>query len=217
MILSEKSGSSSAVMTKELQSSMTPLEILQAFKDGNKRFVENRMIQKNYRHQMELTSKEQHPYAIVLGCIDSRKPTEIIFDKGIGDIFIARIAGNFANTDIIGSMEYACKLGGAKMILVLGHTDCGAIKGACDDIKLGNLTSLLENIKPAVEAVKGFEGKRNPSSPEFVNAVAKANIFLTMEKIKKQSPILNEMMAQGHILMVGCMYHLGTGVVEFYE
>jgi carbonic anhydrase len=205
------------VMTKELRDSMTPQEILQAFKDGNKRFVENRMVQKNYRYQMELASKEQHPNAIVLGCIDSRKPTEIIFDKGIGDIFIARIAGNFANTDIIGSMEFACKLEGAKVILVLGHTDCGAIKGACDDIKLGNLTSLLENIKPAVETVRGFEGKRNSNNPEFVNAVARQNIFLTMEKIKRQSPILNEMMKDGQILMVGCMYHLGTGLVEFYE
>ena len=196
---------------------MTPQDILQTFKEGNRRFLEGRKIQKNYRQQLEMTSTGQHPYAIVLGCIDSRKPTEIIFDKGIGDIFIARIAGNFANTDIIGSMEFACKLGGAKVILVLGHTDCGAIKGACDDVKLGNLTSLLEKIKPAVEAVKGFEGKRNSSHAEFVDAVAKQNVLLTIEKIKKQSPILNAMIAHGQILIVGCMYHLGTGLVEVYE
>ncbi len=217
MALQDTSEPPASVMTRELQNTMTPQEILQTFKEGNKRFVENRMVQKNYRYQMESTSSGQHPYAIVLGCIDSRKPTEIIFDKGIGDIFIARIAGNFANTDIIGSMEFACKLGGAKVILVLGHTDCGAIKGACDNVKLGNLTSLLRNIKPAVKAVKGFKGKRNSGNTEFVNAVAKENVFLTIEKIKKQSPILKKMIAQRRILIVGCMYHLGTGLVEFYE
>jgi carbonic anhydrase len=204
-------------MSSDLQESLTPIEILQRFKNGNKRFLEGKMLHRDYLKQVDITAAGQHPFAIVLSCIDSRKPTEIIFDKGIGDLFNARIAGNFVNTDILGSIEYACKVSGAKLILVIGHTDCGAIKSACNDVRLGNITALLANIKPAVNSVKGFNNERNSKNAAFVQAVAKENVLLAKAKILKQSSIIKEMVKKNQVIIACGMYSVKTGAVEFYD
>lgn len=206
-----------SVMTQDLQDAMTPDTILQKFKDGNQRFLNGTLLHRDYMQQVKQTARGQHPYAIVVSCVDSRKPAEIIFDKGIGDMFNARVAGNFVNTDILGSIEFACKVSGAKLILVMGHTQCGAIKSACDHVQLGNITAMLKNIQPAVDSVKGFENQRNSKNPDFVQAVAKENVLLAQAKILRDSPIIREMVQKHQVLIVGCMYDLETGRVEFYE
>ena len=202
--------------TKETSSKMTPQDALQMLKDGNKRFVSNTLLKRDYSRQAAETAKGQYPFAIVLGCIDSRSPAEIIFDQGIGDIFNARVAGNISNDDILGSMEFACKVNGSKLIVVIGHTNCGAIKGACDDVHLGNLTTLLSKIKPAVDAVSDA-GDRTSKNYEFVEKVSKENVLLTMEDIKKNSPILKGLIDNGTVILIGAMYDLETGEVTFYE
>ena len=194
---------------------MSADEILQKFKDGNKRFVEGKMIHRDYVKERELTAPGQHPYAIVLSCIDSRKPTEIIFDKGIGDIFNARIAGNFVNVDILGSMEYATKVSGAKLILVMGHNDCGAIKSAIDNVQLGNITAMLSNIQPAVKSVTDFQD-RTSKNKKFVEAVTKQNVLLAQKKIMDDSPIIKELVDSKKVEIAGCVYNLETGAVSFY-
>ena len=196
---------------------MTPQEILQKFKDGNQRFLQGKMLHGDYLKEKDLTAAGQHPYAIVLSCIDSRKPAEIIFDKGLGDVFNARIAGNFVNTDILGSMEFATKVSGAKVILIMGHTSCGAIKSAIDNVQMGNITAMLTNIRPAVESVTGFPGERTSKNKTFVEAVAKQNVILAEKKILDGSPIIKELVDSGKVMIVGCMYDLETGVVTFYE
>ena len=211
---SSDSGIIRTVSTSEFQDSMSPDAVLQKFKDGNKRFLEHNMRNRDLLSQVDLTASGQHPYA---GCIDSRKPAEIIFDKGIGDMFNARIAGNFVNTDILGSLEFATKVAGAKLILIMGHTECGAVKSACDDVKLGNITAMLSNIRPAVEAVKGFNDARNSKNPEFVQAVAKENVLLAREKILRDSPIIKELVDKGQVAIHCCMYDLSTGAVTFYD
>ena len=205
--------------TKETQATMTPEKSLQTLKDGNKRFQDNLKANRNLIAQVEDTSKGQYPFATILSCIDSRVSSELIFDQGIGDIFSARIAGNFVNDDIIGSMEFACKLAGTKLIVVLGHTACGAVKGACDDAKLGKLTGMLEKIKPAVNAVSTPEDPslRNSSNIEFVNEVAAKNVQLTIDKIMEDSAVLAEMQQNGEIKIIGGMYDIHTGAVTFYE
>jgi carbonic anhydrase len=195
---------------------MTPEEILQRFKDGNRRFVEGKMLHRDYLKEKDLTAAGQHPYAVVLSCIDSRKPAEIIFDKGIGDIFNARIAGNFVNVDILGSLEFATKISGARLVLVMGHSNCGAIKGAIDHVQMGNLTEMLTKIMPAVNSVSGFED-RTSKNKKFVEAVAKQNVLLTEENILKGSPIMKELVDNKKLDIAGCMYDLETGVVTFYE
>lgn len=205
--------------TKETQTLMTPNMSLQFLKEGNKRFQDNLKANRNLIEQVEDTSKGQFPFATILSCIDSRVSSELIFDQGIGDIFSARIAGNFVNDDILGSMEFACKLAGTKLIVVLGHTACGAVKGACDNAKLGKLTGMLEKIKPAVNAVTlpEDESLRNSSNIEFVNNVAAKNVQLTIEKIIKDSEVLAEMQVNKEIKIVGGMYDIHTGAVTFYE
>ena len=205
--------------TKETQNSITPELSIQLLKDGNKRFQENLRANRNLNEQVEDTSKGQFPFATILSCIDSRVSSELIFDQGIGDIFSARIAGNFVNEDILGSMEFACKLAGTKSIVVLGHTSCGAVKGACDNAELGNLTAMLEKIKPAVNAVAepADASLRNSSNIEFVNDVATQNVKLTIDRIKAESPVLAEMEKNGEIAIVGAMYDINTGAVNFYE
>ncbi|MGB1268780.1 MAG: carbonic anhydrase family protein [Flavobacteriaceae bacterium] len=205
--------------TKETQAAITPDNAVQLLKEGNLRFQENLKADRNLLEQVSDTSKGQYPFATILSCIDSRVSSELIFDQGIGDIFSARVAGNFVNTDILGSMEFACKLAGTKVILVLGHTSCGAVKGACDDAKLGNLTSMLDNIKPAVNAVKTpIEANlRNSSNIDFVNDVATKNVSLTIDRILKESDVLAEMQRNGEIKIVGAMYDIHTGVVTFNE
>mgnify|MGYP002637342787 CR=1 FL=1 len=205
--------------TRETQATMTPQKSLDYLKEGNIRFQNNLKANRNLLEQVNDTSEGQFPFATILSCIDSRVSAELVFDQGLGDIFSVRIAGNFINTDILGSMEFACKLAGTKLIVVLGHTACGAVKGACDDAKLGNLTSMLSKIKPAVESV--VEPKdaslRNSSNPEFVDNVASKNVLIAIDNIMKDSPVLAEMANNGDIKIVGAMYDINTGAVDFYE
>lgn len=205
--------------TKETQATMTPEKSVRFLKEGNIRFQNNLKANRNLLEQVNDTSTGQFPFATVLSCIDSRVSSELIFDQGLGDIFSARIAGNFVNDDILGSMEFACKLAGTKLILVLGHTACGAVKGACDNAKLGKLTGMLEKIKPAVNAVTSPEDTslRNSSNIEFVNKVAEKNVQLTIDKIKADSEVLAEMEQNGEIKIIGGMYDIHSGAVTFYE
>ncbi|MGK7389802.1 MAG: carbonic anhydrase family protein [Candidatus Cyclobacteriaceae bacterium M2_1C_046] len=202
-------------LTKEAQTAITPQNAVEKLKEGNARFVGKKTIQRDLNGQVSQTSSGQFPFAAVVGCIDSRVPAEIVFDQGIGDIFNVRIAGNFVNRDILGSLEFACKAAGSKAIVVLGHTQCGAVKGACDDVKLGNLTGMLENLKPAVESVTD-ESERNSKNPDFVQKVADNNVKLTIENIKKNSPVLKEMLDNNEITIVGGMYDVSSGKVNFF-
>lgn len=201
--------------TSETQAAMTPERALQMLKEGNARFVDGKMLNRNLMQQVKATGTGQFPFAAIVGCIDSRASNELIFDQGIGDIFSARIAGNFVNDDILGSLEFACAAAGAKLVLVVGHTECGAIRGACDDVILGNLTQTLANLKPAVAAVSGFESDRTSSNDAFVQAVADKNVVLTMQRIRERSPILRDLADKGTIAISGAMYDVGTGRVTF--
>lgn len=204
--------------TRETQATMTPEKAIQFLKEGNQRFQQNLKANRNLLEQVNDTSDGQFPFATILSCIDSRVSAELVFDQGLGDIFSVRIAGNFVNEDILGSMEFACKLAGTKLIVVLGHTSCGAIKGACDDAKMGNLTKLIEKITPAVNAVKEPQDAslRNSKNLDFVDNVSKKNVELTIERIHKESPILTEMEKNGELSIVGAMYDINTGAVDFY-
>ncbi len=206
-------------LTKETQAAITPQSAVQLLKEGNQRFVQNKKAGRDLLDQVNDTKSGQFPFATILSCIDSRVSSELIFDQGIGDIFSARVAGNFVNEDILGSMEFACKLAGTKLVLVLGHTACGAVKGACDDAKLGNLTALLSKIKPAVEAVSepADASLRNSKNIDFVNDVAVKNVQLTIDNIRKQSDVLKEMESNGEILILGGMYDINDGKVTFFE
>lgn len=205
--------------TKETQVLMTPEKALDSLKAGNKRFQNNIKEERNLIEQVKDTSEGQYPFATVLSCIDSRVSAELAFDQGVGDIFSIRIAGNFVNTDILGSMEFACKLAGTRLIVVLGHTSCGAVKGACDDAKLGNLTSMLEKIKPAVDSVSEPSDMdlRNSSNKTFVNDVAVKNVELTIANILKTSEVIAEMFNNGEVKIIGAMYDVSTGAVTFFE
>lgn len=200
------------IIDKEKQTQLTPDAVLNDLMDGNKRFTENKMHQRNYASQIEKTSGGQWPQAVVLGCIDSRVPVETVFDQGVGDIFTARVAGNFENTDILGSMEYSCKVAGSKLVLVLGHEACGAVKAACDHVELGNITHLLSNIQPAVEATN-TDGERSSKNDSFVAGVVENNVKLTMNRIREKSPILEEMEKNGEIKIVGGVYSISSGKV----
>ncbi|MFT7072900.1 carbonic anhydrase family protein [Patiriisocius sp. Uisw_017] len=205
--------------TRDTQAAMSPSDALNELKEGNKRFLNNSPHKRDLLNQVLDTSKGQFPFATVLHCIDSRVSAELIFDQGIGDLFSIRIAGNFVNDDILGSMEFACKLAGTKVLMVLAHTACGAVKGACDHAKMGNLTGLLHKIEPAVRAVKEpqEESERTSRNLDFVNEVAAKNVELTIQNIKYLSPILKEMEENGDITIVGGMYHIEEGRVEFYS
>ncbi|MDO6491249.1 MAG: carbonic anhydrase family protein [Cellulophaga sp.] len=205
--------------TKETQSTMTPEKSLQFLKEGNQRFQSNLKANRNLLEQVNDTSEGQFPFATILSCIDSRVSAELVFDQGLGDIFSVRIAGNFVNEDILGSMEFGCKLAGTKLIVVLGHTSCGAIKGACDNAELGNLTAMLAKIKPAVNAVAEpkDDSLRNSKNLEFVDNVSAKNVQLTIDKILEESSVLAEMQKNGEIKIVGAMYDINSGAVNFYE
>ncbi|WP_034924703.1 carbonic anhydrase family protein [Gillisia sp. CAL575] len=205
--------------TKETQATMTPEKALNFLTEGNVRFQNNLKANRNLLEQVNDTSDGQFPFATILSCIDSRVSAELVFDQGLGDIFSVRIAGNFVNEDILGSMEFACKLAGTKLIVVLGHTACGAIKGACDDAKLGNLTNMLAKIKPAVVAVKEPQDSsmRNSSNSDFVDNVSAKNVQLTLDRILNESDVLSEMQKNGEIKIIGAMYDINTGAVNFYE
>lgn len=200
-----------------MQRQLSPEKGIELLKEGNKRFVSNLKVNRNLLQQVNETSKGQFPFAVILSCIDSRTSAELIFDQGLGDIFSCRIAGNILNEDILGSMEFACKVAGSKVIVVLGHTKCGAIKGACDDVQMGNLTGLLAKIKPAIEAEKVTKEKRNAGNPEFVEHVAALNVRQVMQEIPKESPIIEELIRNGDVVLVGGMYNVDTGNVDFYE
>ena len=204
--------------TKDTQTLMTPQTSLTALKEGNERFINGNQVTRNLNAQVEDTSLGQYPFATVLHCIDSRVSAEHIFDQGIGDLFSIRIAGNFVNEDILGSMEFACKLAGTKVLVVLGHTACGAVKGACDHARMGNLTALINKLEPAVDAVSSpaNESERTSANIDFVNAVAAKNVEMTMADIREKSQILKEMEANEEIQIVGGMYDIATGKVSFY-
>lgn len=204
-------------LTKEMQTLLTPAKALELLKDGNKRFVSNLKLNRNLLQQVNETSQGQFPFAFILSCIDSRTSAELIFDQGLGDIFSCRIAGNIINEDILGSMEFACKVAGSKIVVVLGHTKCGAIKGACDHVQMGNLSTLLRKIEPAIEAEKITRENRTATNNEFVEKVAHLNVRLTLQQIPKQSAIIADMVQSGQLALVGAMYDVETGMVQFYE
>ncbi len=204
-------------LTKELQQKISPEQALDILKKGNERFVNNLKANRNLLQQVNDTSEGQFPFAFVLSCIDSRTSAELIFDQGLGDIFSCRIAGNILNEDILGSMEFACKVAGSKVVLVLGHTKCGAIKGACDNVELGHLTGLINKIKPAVDITNGIPGDRDSSNVDYVETVAANNVKLIMKKILKSSPIIAEMANNKELIIEGGLYDVETGAVEFYD
>lgn len=204
-------------LTKKLQDAITPSRALNILKEGNKRFMNNLKANRNLLQQANETSDGQHPFAVILSCIDSRTSAELIFDQGLGDVFSIRIAGNIINEDILGSMEFGCKVAGSKIIVVLGHTKCGAIKGACDHLKMGNLTALISKIQPAVYEEKSELENRDSSNSEFVEKVAAINVKRSVHAIMERSPILKEMIEDGSIGIVGGVQDITTGEVSFYE
>ena len=209
-------GAALSVQTKESQAAMTPQVAVTKLKEGNARFVAGELLKRNLPAKVRATASGQYPFAVILSCLDSRQPIEIVFDQGPGDVFSARIAGNVLNDDILGSMEFACKVSGAKLIAVIGHSNCGAIKGAADGVELGNLTGLLKKIQPAVNQVPAEIQPRTSSNVAFVDKVAEAHVRLEMQQIRERSPILREMLEAGKIGLVGGMYDLSTGEVRFF-
>lgn len=201
--------------TKQTQAAITPQEALQTLKDGNARFFQGQMVQRNLMQQVKATSNGQYPFAVFVGCMDSRVPIELIFDQGIGDIFSARVAGNSVNDEILGSLEFACAVAGSKLVVVLGHTECGAVKGACDDVVLDNLTQTLATIKLAVVAVSGYDSDRSSRNSSFVQAVTDQHVVLTVERIRQRSSILRLLENQEQIKIVGAMYDVHDGSVTF--
>ncbi len=205
------------VLTAEEQAALTPDEVLRMLREGNQRFVSGTVTSRDHSAQVRHAAEGQFPKAVILSCVDSRVPVEDVFDRGIGDVFVARIAGNFENTDILGSMEFATKVSGAKVVLVMGHKDCGAVKAAIDGAELGNITEMLTNIQPAVDSLSGYDGDKTGSNSEFVQMVTKKNVQLTMADIRERSPILKEMEAKGKIRVVGALYDMKTGKIEFLD
>ena len=203
--------------SKECQGAVTPQQVLERFKHGNERFVNGHGTHRNYTQQIRDTAKGQFPLGSIVSCIDSRAPAELVLDQGIGDVFNARVAGNIVNEDILGSLEFASKVAGSKLIVVMGHTSCGAIKGACDNVQMGNLTGLLAKIMPAVAAVPNNGKDRSSKNYEFVEMVAEQNVRQNVQLIRDRSPILKEMEDKGEIKIVGAMYDVASGRVTWYE
>jgi len=213
----ESQGLVEQVLTKEEQAKLRPADVIAAFKEGNARFVAGELTVRNHKAQIRKAAEGQFPKAIVLSCIDSRIPVEDVFDRGIGDIFVARVAGNLVNTDILGSMEFACAVKGAKLILVLGHENCGAVKGAIDRVTFGNITPMLEKIQPAVDAVPGFEGARVSSNAEFLHSVTEENVRLNIERIRSGSIALAQMERDQDIGIAAAIYGMDEGRVVFLD
>ena len=203
------------VLTREEQDKLTPDQVLELLQDGNRRFVAGVLTSRDHSKQVREAALGQYPKAVILSCLDARIPVEDVFDRGIGDVFVARVAGNFDNTDILGSMEFACKVSGSKLILVLGHEHCGAVKGAIDGVELGNITPMLANITPAVDHFAEYAGEKTSKNEEFVHMVAEQNVRATIGDIRRNSPILQEMEANGEIKIVGGLYEMNTGEVSF--
>ncbi|MFZ1799917.1 MAG: carbonic anhydrase family protein [Chitinophagaceae bacterium] len=205
------------VYTAAQQQALTPDQVLQNLKDGNSRFVQNNMLKRNLVMQAHAASNGQYPEAAIISCIDSRIPVEQVFDAGIGDMFVGRVAGNFVNTDLLGSLEFACKVMGSKVIVILGHSSCGAVKSAIDQVKLGNITAMLSNIQPAIALSQNFQYDKSSKNDAYTDLVAKNNVLHTIEVIKQDSPILNDMLHNGTIKIVGAMYDIKTGIISFIE
>ena len=197
------------------QIATTPDQALELLREGNARFVSGKPVRRDVLHDQKITAAGQYPHSVILGCIDSRVPAEVVFDTGLGDIFNARVAGNIADPDLVGSIEFACAVSGAKLVLVVGHSNCGAVKGACDGVQLGNLTGLLEKIRPAVAAVRDIPGEHNSKNHAFVEAVGELNVRQTQAQIREMSPVLRELEQAGKIKVAGCIYDLETGHVRF--
>jgi carbonic anhydrase len=204
-------------LTKQLRDKLTPEEAIEVLKRGNERFVNNLKAHRNILDQINETADGQFPFAAILSCMDSRTSAELIFDPGLGDIFSIRIAGNILNEDILGSLEFATKIAGSKIILVLGHTKCGAITSACDNVRMGTLTNLLDKLNPAIKKETETQNKRNGSNPSFVFNVTKLNVQMTIEKIREQSPIISELLNDGKIKLAAGIYNVDTGVVDFFK
>lgn len=204
-------------LNKEIQAEITPRKALELLQEGNSRFVNNLKLHRNLLEQVNDTRDGQWPFATILSCIDSRTSAELIFDQGLGDVFSIRIAGNVTNTDILGSMEFACKVAGSKLIVVLGHTKCGAVKGACDHVEMGNLTELLSKLQPAVYEEQITKEDRNSKNANFVENVSEINVKRTVKSIIQRSYILEQMIENGEVGIIGAMYNIETGVVEFYN
>lgn len=202
------------VLTKDGRDALSPDDVINILKEGNKRFINNDLTLRDHSEQVRKSSEGQFPKAVILSCLDSRVPVEDVFDRGIGDIFVGRVAGNFVNEDLLGSMEFGAKVAGSKLILVMGHQHCGAVKAAIDDVKLGNITAMLSKIRPAVESTT-FTGERTSSNAEFVEKVCENNVMHTITQIRVNSPILKEMEDKGEIKIVGAVYNLDSGVVDF--
>lgn len=203
-------------LTKEMRNLLTPMQALTLLQDGNQRFVNNLKINRNLLSQINETSDGQYPFAFILSCIDSRTSAELIFDQGLGDIFSCRIAGNILNDDILGSMEFACAVAGAKLVMVLGHTECGAIKGACDHVEMGYLTKLLKKIKPAVKITNKKKDHSRDKFINFTDQVSEQNVLEVMKKIPKKSRIIRNLIKKKKIILVGGIYDISNGIVEFY-
>ncbi len=212
-----QAGAEDVALTREAQAAITPAKALEMLKEGNERFVGGDSVDRNLLAQVNQTSKGQFPFAAIVSCLDSRIPPEMVFDRGIGDIFVARVAGNFVNDDILGSLEFATRLAGAKLIVVMGHNECGAVKGACDSAELGLLTATLANLSPAVDAVQGDYTPRNSKNAKFVQAVTEMNVQLTMQKLRARSVVLRELIDKNEIGLVGAMYDVSSGKVTFNE
>lgn len=214
LLTMQLAASMSESLTKQQRDSMTPSQVIDELKKGNERFRAGKTAPRDYLAEKRSSAAGQYPAAVMLGCVDSRVPAEIIFDVGIGDTFNGRIAGNVVNDDLLGSMEFACAVSGAKLVLVLGHTACGAVKGAIDDVVLGNLTGLLARIKPAIPETK-FDGEKSSKNPAYVDAVALTNVKLALENIRRRSPVLADLERKGSIQITGAMYNLANGMVDF--
>jgi len=206
-----------SVLTKEYQSTLTPTKVIALLKAGNQRFVNGALTVRNHSKQIIAAQSGQHPKAIIISCIDSRVPVEDVFDVGIGDVFVGRVAGNFENIDLLGSMEYANKVAGAKVLVVLGHESCGAVKSAIDKVELGNITAMLDNIKPAIEHFKNYKGVKTSKNTEFVHMVVERNVRQTIDDIRKKSDILRELEEKGNLKIVAAVYSLQTGQVTFLD
>jgi len=216
-LAAQQEAPSSDVITADEQASLTPQIVLDGLKEGNQRFVSDDLTPRDYTDQAAKTASGQYPEAIILSCVDSRVPVETIFDKGVGDIFVGRVAGNFVNEDMLGSMEFATEVAGSKLVVVMGHESCGAVKSAIDDVKLGNITAMLEKIKPAVEMTEDYQGEKTTANNGYVTEVVNNNVFHTIEQIREESPIIRELERNGDVLIVGAFYDLDTGKVTFLQ
>lgn len=215
--LSSHANTITDVITKERQTAKTPEIVLEKLKEGNQRFVSGNMLNRDLRAQLSKSAEKQHPMAIILSCIDSRTPPEVLFDQGIGDVFVTRTAGNVINADILGGMEFATKITGAKLIVVLGHSNCGAVKGACQNVKLGHLTQLLQKIKPAVVQATRETGKKDCNDEALINHITKTNVSMIVKKVQSDIPVIANLVKENKVQVVGAVQDLGTGKIDFIE